>query len=40
MDLLFFLEDLLLVKVNLVTKEALSLYIDPNILKEVIYIEE
>ncbi len=40
MDLLFFLEDLLQVKVNLVTKEALSPYIDPNILKEVIYIEE
>ncbi len=39
MDLLFFLEDLLQVKVDLVTKEALSPYIGPSILKEVVYIE-
>ena len=40
MSLLFFLEDLLRVKVDLVTKEALSPHIGPNILKEVVYIEE
>ena len=40
MDLLFFLEDLLKVKVDLVTKEALSPYLGPSILKEVVYIEE
>ncbi len=40
MDLLFFLEDLLNVKVDLVTKEALSPYLGPSILKEVVYIEE
>ncbi len=39
MDLLFFLEDLLQVKVDLVTKEALSPHIGPNILKDVVYIE-
>ncbi len=40
MDLLFFLEDLLQVKVDLVTKEALSPHLGPNILKEVVYIAE
>ena len=40
MDLLFFLEDLLQIKVDLVTKKALSPYIGPSILKEVVYIEE
>ncbi len=39
-DLFFFLEDLLQVKVDLVTKKALSPYIGPSILKEVVYIEE
>ncbi len=40
MNLHFFLEDLLKVKVDLVTKEALSPYLGPSILKEVVYIEE
>jgi len=40
MDLLHFLEDLFQVKVDLVTKEALSPYIGPSILEEVVYIEE
>ena len=40
MDLLYFLEDLFQVKVDLVTKEALSPHIGPSILKEVVYIEE
>jgi len=39
MKLLIFLENLLQVKVDLITKEALSPYLGPNILKEVIYIE-
>jgi predicted nucleotidyltransferase len=40
MNLLHFLEDLFQVKVNLVTKEALSPYIGPSILEEVVYIKE
>ncbi len=40
MNLHFFLEDLLQIKVDLVTKKALSPYIGPSILKEVVYIEE
>jgi len=40
MNLHFFLEDLLQIKVDLVTKKALSPYIGSSILKEVVYIEE
>ena len=38
-NLLNFLEDLLQIKVDLVTKEALSPHIEPNILEEVVYVE-
>ena len=38
--LLNFLEDLFNMKVDLVTKEALSPHIGPSILNEVIYVEQ
>ena len=38
--LLYFLEDLTQKRIDLVTKESLSPYIGPYILKEVVYIEE
>ena len=37
MELSFFLEDILKSRIDLVTKESLSPYIGPNILKEVEY---
>ena len=39
MELYFFLEDLLSLKIDLVTTNALSPYIAPYILREVEYIE-
>ncbi|MHA1466237.1 MAG: nucleotidyltransferase family protein [Candidatus Heimdallarchaeaceae archaeon] len=39
-NLLNFLEDLLQIKVDLVTKKALSPHIGPNILEEVVYVEK
>ena len=38
--LLYYLEDLTNKKIDLVTKESLSPYIGPHILKEVVFIEE
>jgi len=40
MGVLFFLEDLFKINVDLVTKEALSPHIGPSILKEVVYVEQ
>ncbi len=40
MNLLNFLEDLLQIKVDLVTKKALSPHIGPTILEKVVYVEK
>ena len=38
--LLYYLENLINKRIDLVTKESLSPYIGPHILKEVVFIEE